>query len=508
MNYRQISRTLGYMLMVLAGAMSTSLIWAFVNGDSTWTVIAFCASVAITFSFGLGGWYVGRKAQETIQRREALLVVAVSWLLLGVFGGLPYMLDRAFINPADAYFEAISGFTTTGSTVLTEIEGLSNALHWWRGMTHWLGGMGIIVLFVAIFPHLGVGGKHLFKTEVPGPITEGLKPKIRETSWALWRIYAGFTAVLAALLYALGPNEADVVARGLSPNAVMDLHNAIIHAFATMATGGFSTLNASVAGFESVAVDVVITLFMFLAGVNFGLYYAILRGSGKKALRDLELWVYTAVVLVATALITINIWHTGPPGSAELLKHESLLGSLRYAVFQVVGVVTTTGFGTDNFDVWPPLSRLTMVSLMFIGGMAGSTAGGMKVFRFVVIFKAIRLRLHEVFRPAAVQLVKVSGRTVSRDVVNDILVFFALGMFTFIGASLYMTFLGLDVVTATTSVAATLFNIGPGLERVGSVENFAFIPTSGKVVLSFCMILGRLEFYSLLVLLLPEFWRE
>jgi len=508
MNYRQISRTLGYLLMVLSGAMATSIPWAFVKNDPDGTKVAFGFSVGLTFGSGLLGWFFGRLEKGTLQRRDAILIVALSWLLLGIFGGLPYLLDGAVTNPVDAYFEAISGFTTTGSTILTNIEGISHTLHWWRGMTQWLGGMGIIVLFVAIFPHLGVGGKFLFKTEAPGPITDGLKPKIRETSWALWRIYAGMTLLLTALLYITGPNKATVVAKGLSVKAEMDLHNALIHAFTTMATGGFSTLNDSVAGFDSVTVEVVITIFMFLAGINFSLYYLAFRGNTRKALRDSELKVYCALVVCATLLITWNIFGTGTPGEVGYEKHTSLLSSLRQAGFQVVTIVTTTGFGTDNFNLWPPMSKLMLVFLMIGGGMAGSTSGGMKLFRFVIIYKAIRIRLYEVFRPAAIQVVKVGKKTISREVVNDTLVYFALAILLFVAACLYMGFLGLDVVTATTSVATTLFNTGPGLARVGSIENFAFIPLSGKMILSFCMILGRLEFYSLLVLLLPEFWRE
>lgn len=506
MNYRRISRFVGILIMFLSVAMATSLIWAAALDDARTTVTAYVASALITFLAGATAWWIGRNAEGTIFRREAIAIVAVAWLLLGAFGGLPYVLDGVFTNPADAYFEAISGFSTTGSTVLSAIEPMSHASHWWRGMTHWLGGMGIIVLFIAVFPTLGVGGKLLFQTEVPGPITEGLRPKIRETSIALWWIYFGLTALQAALLYAFGPDAVEVAAKGLSPNAEMDLHNAIIHAMSTMATGGFSTLNDSVGGFDSVAVDAIITVFMALAGVNFALYYAALRGNGRRALRDRELWVYSGAIVLATIIITVAIWGTGD--GADGAKHESLLSSFRYAVFQVLGIVTSTGFGSDDFNLYPPVGRLLLIALMFMGGMAGSTAGGMKVFRFLVMFKALKQQIHQTFRPNRIHVVRISGRVIAPGVVQGILAFLALGVLAWIAASLYLTARGIDIVTATTAVAATLFNIGPGLAKVGAVENFGWLPTDVKCVLSFCMILGRLEFYSLLVLFVPSFWRD
>jgi trk system potassium uptake protein TrkH len=486
MNYRRIARLLGILLLVLAGCMATSIIWSVAYGESD-TTIAMAISSGITALCGGGLWFFNRQATGTIFRSEGILLVALSWLLLGVFGGLPYLFDGVFTNPADAYFETVSGFTTTGSTVMTEIASHSRGIHWWRCLTHWLGGMGIVVLFVAIFPQLGVGGKFLFKSEVPGPITEGLKPKIKETAKTLWWIYVGFTVVLALLLLICG----------------MTLHDALTHSFATMATGGFSTKNGSVGEFDSVPIDVIITIFMLFAGINFGLYYEVIRGRIKRVLRDRELWVYIGLVIVGALVIAWNL-----VTSSSLEHHESFWSALRYSAFQILAVVTTTGFGTDDFNVYPPLSKLLLVSLMFVGGMAGSTAGGMKIIRFMVLFKAIYYEIYKVFRPQSVRSLRIGGSVIPRQVHRGIAGFFALGVFTFVIASLYMAYLGLDIVTATTSVVATLFNIGPGLERVGGTENFAFIPTSGKLVLSFCMILGRLEFMTIMVLFLPDFWRR
>ncbi len=486
MNYKRIFRLIGILLVVLAATMLTSIPWAWYYGESS-TIVAFLISSAVTAVAGAGAWWWGHHDTGTIFRAEAILVVGASWLLLGIFGGLPYMLDGVFTNPADAYFETVSGFTTTGSTVMTDIAAHSMGLHWWRALTQWLGGMGIIVLFVAIFPQLGVGGKFLFKSEVPGPITEGLKPKIKSTAAILWWLYVGLTVLLAVLLKLTG----------------MTWHDAATHALTTMPTGGFSPKAGSVAEFDSATVDYIITIFMLSAGVSFGLYYEVIRGRFKSFWRDRELWVYLGIIAVATAMVTINLYAS----SAEA-HHETVLDSFRYAVFQVVGVITTTGFGTDNFDVYPPLSRLLLVMLMFMGGMAGSTAGGIKIIRLMVVVKAIYAEIYKTFRPQAVMSVRIGRGVIPRDTVMAILGFFALGILVFALSSLYMTALGMDIVTATSAVAATLFNIGPGLARVGSVESFAFIPTSGKVLLSFCMILGRLEFMTILVLLLPEFWKR
>lgn len=486
MNYQRIFRLIGILLVALAATMLTSIPWAWYYDESS-TISAFAISAAITAVVGAGAWWWGHRETGTIFRAEAIVVVGASWILLGVFGGIPYMLDGVFTNPADAYFETISGFTTTGSTVMTDIAAHSMGLHWWRALTQWLGGMGIIVLFVAIFPQLGVGGKFLFKSEVPGPITEGLKPKIKSTAAILWWLYVGLTILLAVLLKFTG----------------MTWHDAGTHALTTMPTGGFSPKGGSVAEFDSATVDYIITIFMLSAGVSFGLYYEVIRGRFKSFFRDRELWVYLGIIAVATALVTINLYAS----SAEA-HHETVLDSFRYAVFQVVSMVTTTGYGTDNFDVYPPLSRLLLVMIMFMGGMAGSTAGGIKVIRLMVVVKAIYVEIYKTFRPQSVMSVRVGRGVIQRDTVMAILGFFALAVLVFALASLYMTALGMDIVTATSAVAATLFNIGPGLARVGSVESFAFIPTSGKALLSFCMILGRLEFMTILVLLLPEFWKR
>ena len=481
MNYKSIERLLGIVLIVLSFAMASSIVWS-VYFDEPATTTALAIAAMATFASGYACYFFGRRQTGAIGRREALVVVTASWFLIGAFGALPYLFDGAMPSFADAFFESVSGFTTTGSTVLTEIESLSHGLHYWRTLTHWLGGMGIVVLFIAIFPQLGVGAKHLFKSEVPGPITEGLKPKIKETASVLWKIYLGLTVVEIGLLYLAG----------------MSFFDAMCHAFATLATGGFSTKNASIAYYDSASVDLIVTFFMFLAGVNFGLYYAFFKGRFTAIFRDTEFRVYTSIFVLVSLAITVDI----------LSRHPNFWQALRYSSFQTIAIVTTTGFATDDFNLYPDFARTLLVVLMFMGGSAGSTAGGMKVSRIIVVTKAAFIEIYKTFRPNAVRSVKLGNSVMSDDLTKSIYGFFALFLFMFVAGTLIMTLLGLDLVTASTSVIATLGNIGPGLERVGAVENFAFIPATGKYFLSFCMILGRLELFTVFVLFVPDFWKR
>lgn len=482
MSYRQVFRLLGVLIAVQGAMMLIPVGWSAWVGEeqSAWAI---GAAAAVAMGLGALGVYVGRRTRGSdLHRREALLTVALGWIGASAVGALPYVFDGALPSFIDGFFETASGLTTTGSSVMTTIEDKSRGILLWRSLTHWMGGMGIVVLFIAIFPELGVGGKHLFRSEVPGPITEGLRPKIRETSSALWRIYLSLTAVDALLLFAAG----------------MSAYDAINHSMATMATGGFSTRNASLGAFDSPLIDGITVVFMILAGVNFSLYYVMMRGGFRQALGDRELRAYLLIMLVATVFVTIDI----------IPLHQEIDRAFRFASFQVVSVMTTTGFATDNFNVYPSFSKLLLVGLMFVGGSAGSTAGGIKVYRFIVLVKASIAEIQKVFRPQAMLPVRVGGFVVPEDTVRAVLGFFVLNMGIFITASLYMAWLELDIVSATTSVAATLYNIGPGLERVGAIENFAFVPDSGKLLLTACMILGRLELMTLLVLLLPAFWRR
>ena len=481
MNWKTISRLSGILLIIIGFAMSTSIIWALVDSDTT-GLHAFLISVIVTLVFGFGLFLFGRRKIDTIYIREAVFVVASGWILAGIFGALPFYLTGALTNPVDCFFETVSGFTTTGSTVITNVEVVPRAVLYWRSLTQWLGGMGIIVLFIAVLPRLGVGAKKLFESEVPGPISSSFRPKLRQTSSILWKIYLGITVTEMIALVICG----------------MDFFDAVCHSFCTMATGGYSTKNASIGHYDSTAIDIVVTIFMYSAGINFYLYYMAVKGEIKAAVKDYEFRVYTGLMAVCIVLIAIDI----------LVIHPDFGVALRKAAFQTLAVGTTTGFGTDNFNLYPSFSKAIMVVLMIIGGSAGSTAGGMKVSRLIVVVKSIKDELIRASRPHVVRAMKIGGHTIPKEISRGILVFFAMFLLVLIAGTLFMTLFELDLITAATSVVATLANIGPGLERVGSIENYAFIPSIGKLFLSFCMILGRLELVTVAAVLLPSFWKR
>ena len=481
MDIRYSIKLIGLLLVVMAVFMATSLIWAFIDHDQQ-AINSFIYSSVITVVTGMAMVMIGGRRQRDLYVKEALIITAFGWIFAGIFGALPYMFEGTFQYFTTAFFETVSGFTTTGSTAIVVVEEESRALLYWRSLTQWLGGMGIIVLFIAILPRLGVGAKHLFKSEVPGPITSSFRPKLKETSSILWRIYLGLTVAETLLLKVFG----------------MSWYDAICHSFTTMSTGGFSTLTASVGGFNNPAIDYIISIFMFAAGANFYLYYLFVRGNGKSIFRDSEFRLYIWITGLATLIMTIAI----------LQIHSDPLVAFRKGLFQVISISTTTGYGTDNFDAYPDFARLLMIVLMFIGGSAGSTAGGIKVSRFMVLFKIVRAELIKAVHPNAVLSIKIGKSPISDTTTKSIAGFFILFILVFAAGSMFMAALGLDMVTAFSSVIATLANIGPGLGRVGSLEHYAHIPEVGKVFLSFCMILGRLELFTVMALVLPSFWRR
>ena len=482
MGLRVIARLLGLLLAVLGSAMFLCLGWPLYYGE--WAALcALSGAAALTLGCAAALFAWGRGSRRTIYRREALAVVGLGWLLIGAFGALPYLLTGTCAGFADAYFEATSGFTTTGATVLGDLGAVSHGVLFWRMLTHWLGGMGIIVLFTALFAHLGVGAKQLFRSETPGPITESLRPTIKESALTMWKIYSSLTAVLVALLVLCGMGPFD----------------AVCHAFATMATGGYSTHDQSVGYFDSLAVELVLLAFMFVAGVNFNLYYQALRGNWRALARNREFLVYAGVIALASAVVAADTYG---------LHGENLAESLRHASFQTVSIITTTGFGTDDFDAYPAFSKMTLVCLMFVGGCAGSTAGGMKVSRLMVLFKIAHQETYRAFRPQAQRSIRIGRTVVAPEIARSILVFAFMFLVFFAFGSLFMAALGLDPTTAATSVIACLGNIGPGLGTVGPTRNYAGLPDLGKLFLSLCMLLGRLELTALLVLLLPSFWKR
>jgi trk system potassium uptake protein TrkH len=383
----------------------------------------------------------------------------------------------------DAFFESVSGFTTTGSSILTDIEAVSKGLLFWRSFIQWLGGMGIIVLSVAILPFLGVGGMQLYKAEVPSPVPDKLKPRIRDTATTLWKVYALISLAEVALLMIGG----------------MTLYDTLCHAFTTMPTGGFSTKNASIAHYDSAYFDAVFIFFMLLAGINFSLHYQFLRGKPLAFWRDSECRFFLGTVLMLIAIVTLNIYGN---------VYEKIGEALRFGAFQVVSIVTTTGYATADYELWPTMSQLILLLCMFLGASAGSTGGGMKCLRVMLYLKYCYKELFSLIHPHAVKPIKLGGRTIPEDVVRSVLGFMGLYVGLFAFSSVLMAGMGLDFTTAITSVAAAIGNIGPGLGTVGPVDNYAHIPYLGKWVLLGCMLLGRLEIYTVIILVVPEFWRK
>jgi trk system potassium uptake protein TrkH len=480
MNITLTLRILGALLLFLAIALLIPLPFSWYYGDRA--ASSFIISSVISAFCG-GMLYNLFRSETDLSVREGFAVVTFGWTLFALFGALPFVFSGAVPSYVNAFFETMSGFTTTGSTILTDIEALPPSLLLWRSLTQWLGGMGIIVLSLAILPMLGVGGMQLFKAEVPGPTADRLKPRIQDTAKLLWGVYVLLTGAEVMLLMAGG----------------MTFFDSINHSFATMATGGFSTRNASVAAYDSAYIDWVITFFMFLAGVNFSLHYLALRGKINDFIRNEEFLFYTGLIAIGTLLIVLlNMGSVYP----------DFLDNLRFSAFQVVSIITTTGFGTADYELWPVLCQYLLVFTMFIGGCAGSTGGGIKVARILLLFKHAHVQVFRLIHPRAVRLVKLGDRPVDKEVMQSILGFFALYMGVFVTASFIMAGLGMDIPSAGASVIATLSNIGPGLGSVGPVDNFAHVPVFGKVVLAFCMLLGRLELFTVLVLVFPSFWRK
>jgi trk system potassium uptake protein TrkH len=440
--------------------------------------------MGITVISGLLLYLVFRKDKaEVINQREGMAIVAIGWTTVGLFGAIPFFLGDVYFTFTDAFFESVSGFTTTGASVLTNIENLSKGLLFWRSFIQWLGGMGIIVLSVAILPFLGVGGMQLYKAEVPTPVPDKLKPRIRDTAMILWKVYALISLAEVVFLLLGG----------------MTLYDALCHAFTTMPTGGFSTKNASIAHYNSVYVDGVIIFFMLLAGINFSLHYQMLRGKTLAFWQDSECRFFLGAAVLLTLVVSFDILGT---------VYTTMGEALRYGAFQVVSIVTTTGFVTADYEKWPAMSQLILLLCMFLGASAGSTGGGMKCLRIMLCVKFCYKELFSLVHPHAVSHIKIGGKPVPDDVMRSVLGFLALYMGLFALSSVLLAGLGVDFTTAFTAVASAIGNIGPGFGSVGPVDNYAQIPVLGKWLLIWCMLLGRLEIFTVIILVVPEFWRK
>ena len=482
MNVRVVSRYVGLLLFTVAVLMMAPVGLALYDRAPR-TITAYGVSAFACVALALVLRRIGQLDDDhEIHRQDALGVVAFTWLALGLLGGLPFLLEGSITSVPSAIFEAVSGFTTTGATVVSDIDGLSRATNLWRCLMHWIGGMGIVVLFVAVFPQLGVGAKHLFKSEVPGPTTEGLRPKIKQTATALWWIYGSLTALCTVLLVLAG----------------MPLFDAVCHAMSTLGTGGFSSKAASVGHFDDATIDWIINIFMLIAGLNFGLYYGLLRGKWRTFFRNYELRFYLAVNLIVIAIVAVSIDY----------KHLYLDDTIRHATFQTLAVTTTTGFMTEDFNAYPDIARFALFCCMFMGACAGSTAGGLKASRVFVLGKVVLRELSVVVRPHQVSAIRVGNGTVSQDIARGIATFFAAYFFLFAIASFILVVLGLDLMSAMSATIACLSSVGPGLDAVGPTQNFGFIPGVGKAVLCVCMIAGRLEIFALFAIFSTGTWRR
>ena len=482
MNPRLVFHLIGVVLLIGGGFMIPPLLLSFADGGSDLKPLA--AGFGAMAGAGLLLFLLTRKGSRAeFRHRDAFLVVTLGWSFIALFGSLPYHLSGHFPGFTEAYFESMSGFTTTGASVLSDIEALPRGLLLWRSLTQWMGGMGIVVFSLAILPMVGSGGMQLFKAEVPEISVDRLQPRIIDTAKALWVIYAGITLAAILSYFAAG----------------MSLYDAVCHAFTTLSTGGFSTKNRSIAHFESPLIDVLVTFFMFLGGVNFSLYYFAFRRDLGRFFRSAEFRFYLSVTVLATVGIALAV--TGP-------VYGHLVRSLRYVAFQVVAVMTTTGYATADWELWPPFGQAMLVFLMFFGGMIGSTGGGIKQVRILVMLKKCYREIYQLIHPHAFAQVKLDGRALPKEVRAGIWGFLFLFIFVCLLATLVLTATGVDLVTSATTVISAMCNVGPALGDAGPAENYASIPALGKWILVLCMLIGRLEVYTVIILFVPHFWRK
>ena len=490
MNIQAILNVVGVMLILLSGLLLAPLGVSFYYGDLPLEgyiseTSAFCITCTICLLAGLILWKLFPSGIEKLRDREGFAIVATSWMVMSAFGAFPLYLTGICPNYIDALFESTSGFTTTGASILVNIDSVSHGILFWRNLMQWVGGMGIILLSLAIFPMLGIGSFHLFKAEIPGGSTvEQMQPRLAETAKILWKTYLALTVIeITALLF-----------------AGLDLFDAVCHTFSTVATGGFSPHNGSVGVFDNIYIEAIIILFMFFGGINFALHSQIVRGNFAGALKNPEFRSYCSILIIGILLVTWGLTRVSPDGHAG--------EAFRNAAFTVVSIQTTTGFVTDDFNLWPEYLKLLILGIMMVGGCSGSTSGSFKIIRFIILIKIILRELAKLVHPRAIFHVKVGEKTISPDDLSNV----AALTFLFIGISalsaMMLSFMGVDLTTAISASIASLFNIGPGLGAVGAMGNYATIPAMGKGILISCMLLGRLEIYGILLLILPIAWRK
>ncbi len=483
MKFRAVIYYLSRLLFIIGGCALLPIVVGWIYQEAE-PMRRFLISASVFFLTGLIFYVLGSKAKdEIIGLREGFLLVTLGWFITSLLGAIPFYLSESFRSFTDAFFESTSGFTTTGASVIADVESLSKSLLFWRDFTQWIGGMGIIVLAIAILPQLSIGGMQLMKSEMPGLSIEQLKPRIKQTALSLWKIYVLFSILQVGLLYLFG----------------MPLFDSICHMFGTMATGGYSVRNASIAAYDSTAIQMIITFFMFIAGTNFVLHYAVLKGNFLKVIQDTEWRFYVGLLALGFLVITVDL---------QLQANLPFLEAARLSIFQTLSITTTTGFATADFDAWPHLSRGMLFLLMFVGGCAGSTGGGLKQVRLLLLFKRAKQSILQHIVPKAVISVKVSKRVIPESILLGISSFFLLYIVIFSLCTLFLLVFNIDFVTATSAVVASLSNVGPGFGAVGPTLTYAFFPPAVKLFLCFCMIIGRLELFTVLVLFFPQAWRR
>ena len=478
MNIKLVLKLVGRLLLVEAVAMVLPMLVALLYRESP---VPFLLSIAIVAICGLGLSALPCRNRQFFTR-EGFVSVGLIWIVTGLVGSLPFQFCGYFASPIDCIFESCSGFTTTGASILTNIEVLPKGILFWRSFTHWLGGMGVLVLATAIVPTMGIRSHYLTQAETPGPVFSKLVPKQSQTSKILYSIYFALTALEIVCLKIAG----------------MPLYDSFIHAFSSAGTGGFSNRNASVGAYGSVAIEMIITVFILLFSLNFAVYFLLLTRRWKEALASDELRFFFLVVAASTLVITL----------ANLGFYTSVWESLRYAVFQVASIISTTGFATADYVLWPQFSQFVLILLMFCGACAGSTGGGIKSSRVLTLLRSIRRDLHHISHPRSVEVVKLDGKVVAEDTLHSLLVFVGAYVLLVFGAALIISLDGTSFATSFSASLTCVSNVGPGLEVIGPTGNFSAFSGLSKAVMSLCMIAGRLEIFPILILFSPTAWRR
>lgn len=479
MNYRMTTFIIGKMLGVEGALLLLPASVAFLYGEKSGLSFLMVSAVLLIIFLVFGRKKPGNKL---IYGKEGLVIVGSAWILWSLFGALPFFISGCIPNYLDAFFETVSGFTTTGSTILTDIEALPMGMAFWRSLTHWIGGMGVLVFVMMLTSLDDESSMHLMRAEVPGPEADKLVPKARSTAKILYSMYFVLTAAEVVFLLFGG----------------MSFYDALIHSFSTAGTGGFSNRNASIAYYDSAYIDGVITVFMILFGVNFNIYFLLRLKNWKAALKNEELRGYLGIILGSMAVITLNI----------MGMYGNIVHAFRYASFQVGAIITTTGFCTANFDQWPELSKVILLGLMVIGACAGSTGGGIKVSRFLILMKSVKQEIRRMLHPKSVTIVQINGKKVGRDTMHGVYIYFICYILIMMLSVLLVSINDYDFTTTFSSVLTTLNNVGPGLAQVGPIENFSGFSPLSKIVFCLDMLIGRLEIFPYLLLLSPDLWRR